>query len=157
VRIAACEGVWSWLPDRLQVFATAVAGASNERARVDGSRSLGLESTLVTTADLSGEPTRKRRLGKCIAETGSSDFGVGQLPGGQDHSESVVVGVAEAAGDAAVELDDAVHGFGAAVVGSAGGEVGQELVLPGPEGAAEPRDLGDRAGRAYICSVERNT
>jgi hypothetical protein len=74
---------------------------------------------------------------------------------GQDHSESIVVGVAEAAGDAAVELDDAVHGFGAAVVGSAGGEVDQELALPGPEGPAEPRDLGDRAGRAYICSVER--
>src|SRR5215213_2536413 len=80
---------------------------------------------------------------------------VGEPSGGQDHSESVVCRVAEAAGDPSVEFDDAVHGFGAAVVGSAGGEVGQELVLPGPEGAAEPRDLGDRAARAYVCSVER--
>src|SRR4051794_6078085 len=78
---------------------------------------------------------------------GSSEFRVGELSGGQGHSQPVVVGVAEAAGDAAVELDDAVHGFGAAVVGPAGGEVGQELVLPGPQGPAQAGDLGDRAGR----------
>jgi hypothetical protein len=37
----------------------------------------------------------------------------GQVSRGQDHSESVVEWVAEAAGDAAVEFDDAVDGFGA--------------------------------------------
>jgi hypothetical protein len=44
-----------------------------------------------------------------------------------------------------VEFDDAVDGFGASVVGPLGGEVGQELVAPGPECAAESGDLGDRA------------
>jgi hypothetical protein len=51
---------------------------------------------------------------------------VGESSGGEDHAELVVDRVAEAAGDAAVEFDDAVDGFGAAVVGVAGGEVGQE-------------------------------
>ena len=44
-----------------------------------------------------------------------------------------------------MEFDDAVDGFGASVVGPLGGEVGQELVAPGPECAAESGDLGDRA------------
>jgi hypothetical protein len=44
-----------------------------------------------------------------------------------------------------VEFDDAVDGFGASVVGPLGGEVGHELVAPGPECAAESGDLGDRA------------
>jgi hypothetical protein len=56
---------------------------------------------------------------------------VGEPSCGQDHPKSVVGGVAEPAGDAAVEFDDAVDGFGAAVVGSGGGEVGQELLAPG--------------------------
>src|SRR5829696_1771137 len=89
------------------------------------------------------------RLLEFVARTelrGSSESWVGEPSGGQDHSESVVCRVAEAAGDPSVEFDDAVNGLGAAVVGSAGGEVGQELVLPGPQGAAEPGDLGDRAG-----------
>lgn len=64
--------------------------------------------------------------------SGSSEIRVGEPSGGQDHPESVVAGVAEAARDAAVEFDDAVDCFGAAVVGSAGGEVGQELLPPGP-------------------------
>jgi hypothetical protein len=55
------------------------------------------------------------------------------------------VGAAEAASDAAVKLDDAVDGFGAAVVGPLGAEVGQELVSPGPECSADLGDLGDRA------------
>ena len=55
---------------------------------------------------------------------------MGELSSGQDHSESVVGGVAEAAGDSAVEFDDPVDRLGATVVGSAGGEVGQELLLP---------------------------
>jgi hypothetical protein len=44
-----------------------------------------------------------------------------------------------------VAFDDAVDGFGASVVGPPGGEVGHELVAPGPECAAESGDLGDRA------------
>ena len=54
----------------------------------------------------------------------------GEASGGEEHSESVVVEVAVAAGEAAVEFDDSVDGFGAAVVGVAGGEVGQECVFP---------------------------
>jgi hypothetical protein len=57
------------------------------------------------------------------------------------------VAVAEAAGDAAVEFDEAVDGFGAAVAGAVGVEVGQERALPAAQGLAEPGDLGDRAGR----------
>jgi len=68
------------------------------------------------------------------------------LAGREDHPEPVVDWVAEASGDAAVEFDDAVDGLGPAVVGSAGGEVGQELLAPGSQGSAEPGDLGDRAG-----------
>ena len=44
-----------------------------------------------------------------------------------------------------MEFDDAVDGCGASVVGPLGGEVGQELVAPGPECAAESGDLGDQA------------
>jgi hypothetical protein len=47
---------------------------------------------------------------------------VGKPSGCQDHSESVVRGAAEAAGDPAVEFDDAVDRFGAAVAGASGGE-----------------------------------
>ena len=44
-----------------------------------------------------------------------------------------------------MEFDNAVDGFGPSVVGPLGGEVGQDLVAPGPEYAAESGDLGDRA------------
>ena len=54
--------------------------------------------------------------------------------------------VVEAAGDAAVEFDDAVDGFGAAVAGAPVVEVGQNCGLPRAQGSAEPGDLGDRAG-----------
>jgi hypothetical protein len=57
------------------------------------------------------------------------------------------VAAAEAAGDAAVEFDESVDGFGAAVAGAAGAEVGQERRPPLGEGLAESFDLGDRAGR----------
>jgi hypothetical protein len=40
----------------------------------------------------------------------------GQAACDEEHPESVVVAVAEAAGDAAVELDQSVHGFGAALL-----------------------------------------
>ena len=50
--------------------------------------------------------------------------------------------IAESACDAAVDFDDAVDGFGAAVTRPGGAEVGQELVL-GTQGAALSSDLGD--------------
>ena len=81
---------------------------------------------------------------------------MGEFAGGQDHPESIVGGVAEAAGDPAVEFDDAVEGFGAAVAGSAGGEVGQELGPPGGEGAAESGDLGDRAAGEGLDDRQRD-
>ena len=71
-------------------------------------------------------------------------------------TEPVVVAVAEAAGEAAVEFDDAVHCFGAAVVRPAGGEVGQERGSPAAEGAAEAGDLGDRAGVECVDDLLRD-
>jgi hypothetical protein len=52
-----------------------------------------------------------------------------EASGDEEHAGAVVVAVAEAAGDAAVEFDEAVDGFGAAVAGAAGVEVGQEGYL----------------------------
>ena len=67
----------------------------------------------------------KRRL------SGSSEIRVGGASGGAGSCGVGSCRVAEAAGDAAVEFDDAVDGFGAAVVGPAGDEVGQKLLAPG--------------------------
>ena len=53
--------------------------------------------------------------------------------------------VAEAAGDAAVEFDEAVGGFGAAVVRAAGIEVAEELDAPLLQGPSQAGDLGDWA------------
>lgn len=50
--------------------------------------------------------------------------------GGEEHAEPVVVSVAEAAGEAAVEFDQSVHCFSAAIVCPVGVEVGEEGVLP---------------------------
>ena len=61
--------------------------------------------------------------------TGSSDLSVGlevESSADEEHAEAVVVAVSESAGDAAVEFDEAVDGFGAAVGRAAGFEVGQE-------------------------------
>jgi len=58
-----------------------------------------------------------------------------------------VFAVAEAAGDGAVQLDQAVDRFGAAVAGAAGVEVGQERLAPLLERLAQSLDLRDRAGR----------
>src|SRR5690606_31537325 len=69
----------------------------------------------------------------------------GEAASDQEHAEAVVVEVAVAAGDAPVQLDDAVHGLGSSVGGAVGGEVGQERVPPAAQRAAEPGDLGDRA------------
>jgi hypothetical protein len=66
------------------------------------------------------------------------------------------VEVAEAAGDPAMEFDHAVDGLGTAVVGPAGGEVGQELGLPGTQGAAEACDLGDGAGVESLDNLGRD-
>ena len=49
---------------------------------------------------------------------GSSDFrwgSWGEAAGGEEHAEAVVVAVAVAAGEAAVQLDDPVHRLGSAV------------------------------------------
>ncbi len=62
----------------------------------------------------------------------------------EQHAESVVVAVAEVAGDAAVEFDEAVDGFGAAVVGAAGVVVGQERFALLLECLGESFDLRDR-------------
>ena len=70
-----------------------------------------------------------------------------EAAGDEEHSESVVVVVAEAAGDAAGEFDEPVDGLGAAVAGPACVPVRQERVGPLAEGAAEAGDLGDRAAR----------
>ena len=51
-------------------------------------------------------------------QRGSSDIrwgSWGESAGGEEHAEPVVVAVAEAAGEAAVEFDDPVHRLGAAV------------------------------------------
>ena len=57
-----------------------------------------------------------------------------------------MVAVAEAARDAAVELDQPVDGLGAAVGCAAGVEVGQERFAPLLERLPEPLALWDRAG-----------
>ena len=44
-----------------------------------------------------------------------------------------------------MEFDQAIDGFGSAVVGAAGVEVAQERVAPLFQGASEAGDLGDRA------------
>jgi len=54
-----------------------------------------------------------------------------------------LVGLRKPAGDAVVQFDDPVDGLGPAVVRAAGGEVGEELLAPGAQGAAEAGDLGD--------------
>ena len=78
-----------------------------------------------------------------------------EAPCDEEHPEPVVVAVAEAAGDAVVELDEAVDGFGAAVVRAGGGEVGQERLAPLLQAPAEAGDLGDRAvgNEARTCSA----
>lgn len=51
--------------------------------------------------------------------------------GDEEHSEAVVVEVTEAVGDASVEFDEAVDGFGAAVARAVGVEVSEEFLAPG--------------------------
>jgi hypothetical protein len=55
-----------------------------------------------------------------------------------------------------VELDEAVHGFGAAVVGAAGVEVAEERSAPLSQGASEAGDLGDRACGEAVEDFERD-
>lgn len=59
------------------------------------------------------------------------------------HPWPVVIAVAVAAGEAAVELHDAVHDLGAAIVRAFGGEVGQELLAPAPQGPSKAGDFTD--------------
>ena len=48
----------------------------------------------------------------------------------EEHSEPVVVSVAEASGDAAGEFDEPIDGFSATVIGTGCGEVGEERLTP---------------------------
>lgn len=64
----------------------------------------------------------------------------------EEHPQPIVVAVAEAAGDAAVELDEAVDRFGSAVARTVGVEVAEELAAPLTQRLAEACDLGDGAG-----------
>lgn len=86
-------------------------------------------------------------MGRRLApDEGSSDIrwgSWGESPGSQEHAEAVAV--AAAAGETAVQLDDA-HGFGAAVVRTVGAEAGQERLPPAAQGPSQPGDLTDRAG-----------
>jgi hypothetical protein len=70
---------------------------------------------------------------------------VGERAADEEHSEAVVVSVPKAADDAAVELDEAVDGLGAAVACAAGVEVAEELAAPLPQRPSQAGDLGDRA------------
>src|SRR5690606_11044058 len=109
------------------------------------------------------EPVLQRRFADTEVSSdlfdGSSDIrwgSWGEAAGGEEHAEAIIVAVAEAAGEASVEFDDPVHGFGAAVVRSAGGEVGQECGLPAAQGAAQAGDLGDRAGVERLDDLLRD-
>lgn len=73
--------------------------------------------------------------------------------GGEQDSQPVVGEVAEAVRESAGLLDDEVDRLGAAVADAVGVEVGQELVPPGAEGAAESGDLG--AGQVWKLSSTR--
>ena len=64
--------------------------------------------------------------------------------------------VAETSGNAPVEFDEAVHGFGAAVAGPAGVKVAEELCAPLPQRLAEPGDLADRAGGEGVQDLLRD-
>jgi hypothetical protein len=55
--------------------------------------------------------------------------------------------ISEAVGEPADLFDDQVDGFGTAVGDAAGIEVGEHLLPPSLEGAAEPSHFGDRARR----------
>ena len=55
-----------------------------------------------------------------------------------------------------MELDEPVHGFGAAVVRAVGVEVPEELAAPLGEGLAEAGDLGDRAGGEGVEDLLRD-
>lgn len=59
-----------------------------------------------------------------------SQVGVGQSAGDEEHARSVVLSVGEAACDAAVQLDQSVHGFSASIARAVGLEVGQERLAP---------------------------
>ena len=80
--------------------------------------------SVVCQAWINGVSTRK------VALRTSGGGSWGEATGGEEHSEAVVVGVAESSGEAPVEFDDAVDGLGAAVVRATSGEVRQERVTP---------------------------
>ena len=55
-----------------------------------------------------------------------------------------------------MKFDEAVDGFGAAVVGAAGVEVAEELAAPLSQGASEAGDFGDRAAGEGVEDLDRD-
>ena len=124
--------------------------------------SSGVSSHVLIHPDRGVAPSRRPALSMNKFITGSQDYVACGVPGhskiggssslgvesadDEERSEAVVVEVAEAAGDASVEFDEAVDGFGAAVAGVVGVEVSEEFLAPLFGGAAEAGDLGDGAG-----------
>ena len=80
----------------------------------------------------------------------------GESAGGEEHAQPVVVAVAITASESSVQFDDSIHGLGAAVRWSGGGEVGQERVPPTTQSPTEPRDLGDRTGAECVDDLLRD-
>jgi hypothetical protein len=62
----------------------------------------------------------------------------------------------ESMGEPANLLDDEIDCFGAAVADAVGIEVGQDLGLPGAEGAAKPGDFGNGAGVEAVQDLDRD-
>jgi len=113
-------------------------------------------------AGIDRESTGSRGLdhgqwGSLYLRWGHESRGVGKSASDEEHAEAVVVAVAEAAGDAAVELDEAVDGFGAAVVCAGGGEVDQERLAPLLQGPARRAisGIGQDENEAITCSAIR--
>ena len=79
---------------------------------------LSLQACGVLPSPTHGDQELPNSKASPILKCGSSDIrwgSWGESAGGEEHAEPVVVAVAEAAGEAAVQLDDPVHGLSAAV------------------------------------------
>jgi hypothetical protein len=66
----------------------------------------------------------------------------------QEQAEPLVGDVPESEADPLDPLDEQIHGFGWSVAPPAGGEVGEQLVLPRRDRAAEPFQLRHTGGGA---------
>ena len=94
-----------------------------------------------------------RRVRRCVGplSAGPEAWGGGRvrpdITVGEEQPQPVVAEVALAVADSSAGLDGEVDRFDRPVARLAGGEVGQPLGPPGPQGTAEPADLGDWAGQ----------